>query len=280
VTSRRADHIVSGFLTRYPAYASSKMAGQKYYDRVSGDENSIELDQPAEKPSVAKRWSWSQQSFLIRTIIIAVYTVLIAGLCSVIVEYRHHVVVAPSTAGTVADADTSAVVVPSTNTTQSSPTDGLDQIQHCGSNWEEATALGCVYDVMMQLWMPPACYDTVLTERFLKEGNWTWWADPEASRIMSDEEMREGKHTVAFMLQSYHKHHCVFAMEKLVRALRNDWPLIPELVSYDHIVHCRHKTLMRTDPVRGVRAPTGFTSCAPYDVWKNQLPEDHVSSTD
>lgn len=69
-------------------------------------------------------------------------------------------------------------------------------------------------------------------------------------------------------------------MEKLVRALRNQWPLIPELVSYDHIVHCRHKTLMRTDPVRGVRAPTGFTSCAPYDVWKSQLPEDHVSSTD
>ena len=140
--------------------------------------------------------------------------------------------------------------------------------------------MGCVYDVMMQLWMPPACYDSVLTERFLLDGNWTWWADPEAKRVMSDEEMREGKHTVAFMLQDYHKYHCVFAMEKLVRALRNQWPLIPELVSYDHIVHCRHKTLMRTDPVRGVRAPTGFTSCAPYSVWKTQLPEDHVSSTE
>jgi hypothetical protein len=262
-------------------------AGQQYYDRVSDHEDSIDLDQPAEKPSLKKRWSWSQQSFLIRTIVVAAYTVLIAALCSAIVEYRHSddstsvSNSAPEASlAEVATPEANAVIPETNNATIATPQDGLDEIQHCGSNWEEATELGCVYDVMMQLWMPPACYDSVLSERFLEEGNWTWWADPEANRIMTDEEMREGKHTVAFMLQDYHKHHCVFAMEKLVRALRNQWPLIPELVSYDHIVHCRHKTLMRTDPVRGVRAPTGFTSCAPYDVWKNQLPEDHVSSTD
>jgi hypothetical protein len=265
------------------------MAVGQYYDRVSDHEDNIDLDQSPEKPSIKKRWSWSQQSFLIRTIIIAAYTVLIAALCSAIVEYRHsddntNVAAAAPTPSSQPEAVEAhpvsvSVDVPAPSVT-STPADGLDQIQHCGSNWEEATELGCVYDVMMQLWMPPACYDGVLSERFLKEGNWTWWADAEAARIMSDEEMREGKHSVAFMMQDYHKHHCVFAMEKLVRALRNQWPLIPELVSYDHIVHCRHKTLMRTDPVRGVRAPTGFTSCAPYDVWKNQLPEDHVSSTD
>ena len=263
------------------------MAGGQYYDRVSDHEDSIDLDQPTEKPTIKKRWSWSQQSFLIRTIVVAAYTVLIAALFSAIVEYRHsddkaEVAAAVPTASSLAEvAKPIDAVVPETNVTDpATPADGLDQIQHCGTNWEEATELGCVYDVMMQLWMPPACYDSVLSERFLKDGNWTWWADPEAARVMSDEEMREGKHTVAYMLQDYHKYHCVFAMEKLVRALRNQWPLIPELVSYDHIVHCRHKTLMRTDPVRGVRAPTGFTSCAPYDVWKSQLPEDHVSSTD
>jgi hypothetical protein len=263
------------------------MPGGQYYDRVSDNEDSIDLDQPAEKPTIKKRWSWSQQSFLIRTIIVAAYTVLIAALFSAIVEYRHSddkadAAAAVPTASSLPEVTTpEANVVPETNVTApATPSDGLDQIKHCGSNWEEATELGCVYDVMMQLWMPPACYDSVLTERFLKDGNWTWWADPDAGHIMTDEVMRSGKHTVAFMLQDYHKHHCVFAMEKLVRALRNQWPLIPELVSYDHIVHCRHKTLMRTDPVRGVRAPTGFTSCAPYDVWKYQLPEDHVSSTD
>ena len=265
------------------------MAGGQYYDRVSDNEDSIDLDQPTEKPTIKKRWSWGQQSFLIRTLIVATYTILIATLCSAIVEYRHSddkdtsVAAAIPTSSSLPDiSKPEDTVVPDVvnATVPSTPSDGLDEIQHCGSNWEEATELGCVYDVMMQLWMPPACYDSVLSERFLLEGNWTWWATPDADTIMTDAEMREGKHTVAYMLQDYHKNHCVFAMEKLVRALRNQWPLIPELVSYDHIVHCRHKTLMRTDPVRGVRAPTGFTSCAPYNVWITQLPEDHVSSTD
>ena len=263
------------------------MPGDQYYDKVSENEDSIDLDQPSDIPITRSKWSWSQQSFLIRTIIIAVYTILIAALCSAAVEYRHSdshdaAVAAPATTSAAVIApEADPIVAPTVNsTTPDDPTKGLDQIQHCGGNFEEARALGCVYDVMMQLWMPPACYDSVLTERFLADGNWTWWADPDANEIMSDEQMRKGEHTVAFMLQDYHKHHCVFAMEKLVRALRNQWPLLPELVSYDHLVHCRKKTLMRTVPVRGVRAPTGFTSCAPYEVWKYQLPEDHNSSTD
>ncbi|RMZ76244.1 hypothetical protein DV738_g5047, partial [Chaetothyriales sp. CBS 135597] len=250
------------------------MAGQKYYDQVSGDENSIELDQLVEKPSAAKRWSWSQQSLLIRTIIVAVYTVIIAAIFSAVVEYRHKddgAVAAPATTSAVAAVAEASTAVDANSTAE---------IQGCGTNWEEATALGCVYDVMMQLWMPPACYDEVLTERYLRDGNWTWWADENAERVMSDEEMRAGKHLVAFMIQDYHMQHCVFAMEKLVRAMRNQAPMIPELVSYDHIVHCRVNTFMRTDPVRGVRAPTGFTRCASYEVWKNNLPFDEHSSVD
>jgi len=259
-----------------------------YYDKVSDNEGDIDLDQPAQKPSTLKRWSWGQQSFIIRTLVIAVYTILIAGICSAIVEYRHSdgsTAVAQSTstpAAQVEKPDEQAKVEAAVPQVTNAPDTGLSQIQHCGSNYKEARELGCVYDVMMQLWMPAACYDGVLSERFLNEGNWTWWTDPENGITMPDEQMRKGEHTVAFMLMDYHKMHCIFAMEKLVRALRNQWNLIPELVSYDHIVHCKHKTLARPDgdAVKGVRAPTGFTSCAPYEVWKNQLPEDHTSSTE
>lgn len=262
---------------------------QHYYDKVSDNEGDLDLDQPTEKPSAMKRWSWGQQSFIIRTLVIAIYTILIAGICSAIVEYRHSddattaVAEAAATAPAAqvekpAEQSKAEVEAPKANT----PDTGLSQITHCGSNYKEARELGCVYDVMMQLWMPAACYDEVLSERFLAEGNWTWWTDPENGVTMPDEVMRKGEHTVAFMLMDYHKMHCIFAMEKLVRALRNQWMIIPELVSYDHIMHCKHKTLARPDgdTVKGVRAPTGFTSCAPYEVWKNQLPEDHISSTD
>jgi hypothetical protein len=262
------------------------MSSSPYYDKVSENDADIDLDQPAEKPSAIKRWSWGQQSFIIRTLVIAIYTILIAGLCSAIVEYRHSddaeaaVTTVTATPAAQIEGQSKAEVAKPVET--NSPDAGLDQIQHCGSNYEEARALGCVYDVMMQLWMPADCYDSVLSERFLHEGNWTWWSDPENGVTMSDEQMKLGEHTVAFMLMDYHKMHCIFAIEKLVRALRNQWKLIPELVSYDHIMHCKHKTLARPDgdTAKGVRAPTGFTSCAPYDVWKNALPEDHISSTD
>lgn len=267
-------------------------AQQQYYDKISDNEGDIDLDQPTEKPSALKRFSWGQQSFIIRTLVIAIYTILIAGICSAIVEYRHSddsteaAAVATAAAATTPTLAPEAAVKPESGKASedmpgSRPSDGLAEINHCGSNFKEARELGCVYDVMMQLWMPPACYDQVLSERFLAEGNWTWWRDPENGVTMSDEEMKKGEHTVAYMLQDYHKMHCIFAMEKLVRALRNQWPLIPELISLDHIVHCKHKTLHRTDgEVRGVRAPTGFTSCGAYATWMKQLPEDHESSTD
>jgi hypothetical protein len=152
-------------------------------------------------------------------------------------------------------------------------------ITHCGHNADEARAQGCVYDVMMQLWMPPECYDENLTEHFLAMGNWTWWATSDASRTFSDEEIRAGNHSVVYTSADYHKTHCVFATEKLVRALRNQWPLIEQLISYDHMLHCRHKTLLTSDG-KGAIAPTGFSRCATYETWLTALPENIHSSTD
>lgn len=47
------------------------------------------------------------------------------------------------------------------------------QVLDCGYTPEDARAKGCVYDVMMQDWVPEPCYDAVLTERYLSQGNWT-----------------------------------------------------------------------------------------------------------
>lgn len=158
------------------------------------------------------------------------------------------------------------------------------EMRNCGNTPDEARAAGCVFDVMMQLWTPPECMDTPLSERFLKNGNWTWYADSGAKSSYSDEEIRKGNHDVVYVAQSYHRHHCIFAWERLVRAMRNQAPLIEELISYDHVMHCRHKTLTLpsegAESVRGVVAPTGYTRCASYDVWINQLPFNKMSSTD
>ncbi|OQV04045.1 hypothetical protein CLAIMM_08994 [Cladophialophora immunda] len=162
--------------------------------------------------------------------------------------------------------------------------DVLDgQILECGYSPEEARANGCVYDVMMQDWVPEPCYDAVLTERYLAQGNWTWYADAEGKVILSDEEMRKGEHGSAWMSSSYHQAHCIFSWDKTVRALRNNRPISQELLSYDHVLHCSHQTLngVEVDDSIGVRAPTNYAKCALYDTWKyNWIPDRHSSTTD
>lgn len=155
------------------------------------------------------------------------------------------------------------------------------KILDCGGNPSEARAKGCVYDVMMQDWVPEPCYDSVLTERYLAEGNWTWYADGDGNTTISDEDMRKGEHGAAWMSTSYHKAHCVFSWVKIVRALRNNRAISQELLSYDHVLHCSHGALKAdSDDTRlGVRAPTNYAKCALYETWSHDfIPDKHDST--
>ncbi|KIW16561.1 hypothetical protein PV08_03749 [Exophiala spinifera] len=171
----------------------------------------------------------------------------------------------------------------SVQTNKTDPLEGV--VLDCGWSPEEARAKGCVYDVMMQDWVPEPCYDGLLTERYLARGNYTWYADIEGT-VMSDEEMRKGNHREAWMSGDYHKDHCIFSWEKLIRAMRNNKPISQELVSYDHVLHCHHQTLgeegsmRKRDGAIGVRAPTNYAKCALYSTWKADfIPDKHPSDT-
>ncbi|KAL6247648.1 hypothetical protein RBB50_004996 [Rhinocladiella similis] len=172
-------------------------------------------------------------------------------------------------------------------TDESNPLAGI--VLDCGYSPAEARAKGCVYDVMMQDWVPEPCYDGLLTERYLARGNYTWYADIDGN-VMSDEEMRKGDHSEAWMSGEYHKDHCIFSWEKLIRAMRNNRPISQELVSYDHVLHCSHQTLgedghkdghmLKRDGAIGVRAPTNYAKCALYSTWKADfIPDKHASDT-
>lgn len=155
------------------------------------------------------------------------------------------------------------------------------EILECGGNPGEAREKGCVYDVMMQDWVPEPCYDSVLTEKYLAEGNWTWYGDGDGNTTIPDEVMRKGEHGAAWMSTSYHKAHCVFSWIKIIRALRNNRGISQELLSYDHVLHCSMGALKARegDEGLGVRAPTNYAKCALYDTWREDLiPDKHDSS--
>jgi hypothetical protein len=161
------------------------------------------------------------------------------------------------------------------------PNMAVGEILDCGWSTEEARAKNCVYDVMMQDWVPEPCYDAVLTEKYLTRGNWTWYADGDGKTTISDEVMQLGEHGSAWMATSYHHAHCVFSWVKLVRALRNHRGISQELLSYDHVLHCSHGALMEDphDEGVGVSAPTNYAKCALFETWQaNPLPDKHNST--
>lgn len=256
------------------------MGGDHHYRSLSTDESAP----LAEKEGYLKPSGWGKQSILLSlatgTLFVAIIAAVLSTVGSAVVSYG-----ASGTASTTA----TAAAVSSTPTSTAVPATDPDadilspaNIQDCGYTADEARAKGCVFDVMMQLWTPKDCYDGLLSDRFLEVGNWTWYADPGAEKVFTLEEMRKGEHDAVYVAQSYHITHCIYAWEKLVRAMRNQDPLIMELISYDHVIHCRHKTLQRADggaSIRGVRAPTGYTKCAKYDTWKYNLPANEHSST-
>lgn len=215
---------------------------------------------------------------------VALWTIVVVALTAIAVRATTPKV-APATASTTIAANTTlspveatkeVVETPVSNTTASVP---IGIISECGSTPDDARAAGCVFDVMMQLWTPVECYDGNLSERFLAAGKWTWWADAGATTVISDEDMKKGEHDRVYVSADYHKSHCIFAWEKLVRALRNQWPLVEQLISVDHAMHCQHKTLAAID-AKGAIAPKGYTKCADYETWTQGLPPDRMSSID
>ena len=268
------------------------MAGDHHYRSVSTSDEAIDEARPLnEKAGYMKPSGWGRQSILLSiatgTLFIAVLAAVLSTVASAVVSY--------GSSGHSHDVSTTAAVATPSPTAalgedKSSKVSDFDadiaqpaHIQNCGYTPDQARANGCIFDVMMQLWTPADCFDESLSERFLEVGNWTWYADPGAAHIFTLEEMRKGEHDAVYVAQDYHITHCIYAWERLVRAMRNQQPLITELISYDHVIHCRHKTLQRADggsTIRGVRAPTGYTECAKYDTWKYNLPSNEHSSTE
>jgi hypothetical protein len=256
-------------------------SNSQLYEKVSAGEDAA--DSLVGKSKIPTSLGRRKESWLfspIGTILIAILTAIVTAFVStIIVSHR-----TSSSNDHLTTNGTSHTSEPSLANETSLKTEASLKIKGCGSNAAEARALGCVYDVMMQDWMSEECYDSVLTEKYLANNNWTWWADSNAERAMSNEEVALGEHDVVYVAQDYHVKHCIFAWEKFVRAFRTQSPLISELISYDHVIHCRDHTLLpaldATKHIRGVVAPTGYTHCAPYDVWIKALPENEHSSID
>ncbi len=150
-------------------------------------------------------------------------------------------------------------------------------IQKCGETPAQARASSCVFDVMLQSWVPSDCYYEELSEKYLATYRWKWFYDKHAEKEMPDEVMRLGEHNSAFMVDNFHRRHCMYTWEITTLALKGKRPLLDAFLSPSHVGHC-NKVLSapawewnETTRLLGVEAHRGFGECAPYSAWVLEL---------
>jgi hypothetical protein len=121
----------------------------------------------------------------------------------------------------------------------------------CGDSWQEAKALGCIYDIIASRWYAPECFDKESFDAMKQEPgtNWTWYSDKEHTIQVPTEMAEKGEwNELLYPLPNFHKIHCLYLWRKMHHALLNNLPLDDDLMEEDHTIHCTKNLLTWADP--------------------------------
>ncbi|KEQ90515.1 hypothetical protein AUEXF2481DRAFT_33946 [Aureobasidium subglaciale EXF-2481] len=94
------------------------------------------------------------------------------------------------------------------------------QARGCGSTVEEATALGCRFDELSDLWLPKAC-SRKYEEEYLRSNNggaFVYWSDPSGDHVITNRSQYAGVATY-FSTTRDHLRHCEYNLYRFADSL-------------------------------------------------------------
>ncbi|KAK7424186.1 hypothetical protein QQZ08_008674 [Neonectria magnoliae] len=113
----------------------------------------------------------------------------------------------------------------------------------CGTNANEAMALGCIFDYMNFSWQPKECYypdlDQKHSDLMRKEAPVRWWADANLTMPLPDDADVLKMYEEVWIERRFHYKHCMYSWDLLHYSYDTGKPL-PDLMSYKHSLHCAH----------------------------------------
>lgn len=115
---------------------------------------------------------------------------------------------------------------------------GMTSIDHCGSTVKEARERGCVFEMTLNLWVPPACYDPELEEAYLQSPGLVFYHDINLTQEVPFDEVKRGESVGWFVPWQHHLRHCSFAFRKLHRAAASGNKLDGYVLQHAHTEHC------------------------------------------
>ncbi|KAK8067396.1 hypothetical protein PG997_014143 [Apiospora hydei] len=117
------------------------------------------------------------------------------------------------------------------------------EVSHdCGVSPEEASAKGCVFDMLAFAWVPQQCFDAELSSTYNTYEDFEFFYERENnnSRIPVDE-LKKGVNRRVYTSGKYHRTHCTYAWQTLQRAVLHGYALSDnKTMNQGHFDHCSY----------------------------------------
>ncbi|KAH8750909.1 hypothetical protein BGZ57DRAFT_967252 [Hyaloscypha finlandica] len=117
---------------------------------------------------------------------------------------------------------------------------------YCGNSSTDARIHGCHFDVFSFGWYPLECWDDELYNDFLERHETALRWETVDGTPVDVEEVKRGEHEFLISTWEFHLIHCLWAWEKMERAVLMKMPLDEWSLKYSHTQHCVHE-LMHQD---------------------------------
>jgi hypothetical protein len=124
-----------------------------------------------------------------------------------------------------------------------SPSDNFAEWIDCGHTAFEARDRGCVFDLMLSTWIHESCYDDEMMNKYLLEGNHSYFYDEDMMHEMPEEEARRGEYKTLWTDGEFHLRHCVYLMDMQLRSYVTGRPIEVSIYNFGHTQHCVNMTL-------------------------------------
>ena len=136
---------------------------------------------------------------------------------------------------------------------------------NCGDTITEALSNNCRYDSFAAAWLPPACRNDELIEKFERagpnsDGSWVYYADKNKTQPLSLDQVSRLPETGGHFFTTHHWHlvHCAYYWKKMFLAASTGTVIEKRYDSLAHLEHCEMMFLKR-DPLDTIVTEAGVS---------------------
>lgn len=137
------------------------------------------------------------------------------------------------------------------------------QLISCGNSTAEARQAGCKYDVLLNHWVPSACWDEEFVQEYQDDRSWGAYADEHLTQeLTSIDDMSDRKYYYTSVRD--HINHCAIVWKKQF------WTLFEEAPAFDSVImapyhtdHCAQYLMDVVDANQTIstKVEIGFAGC-------------------